>query len=267
MPTEGSHTEDTEETLADHSVFTVDPRRQQLINVQTTSVKRRRLQKVIRTVANLEMDETQIKHVHPKFKGWIDQVFVDFTLQHVEKGDPLFSIYSPELVATQDEYLLAVKTAEDLGASSFDFVSNGARSLLGATRRRLQLFDVTDEQIHQLEKSGKTQESLTVYSPVSGHVMEKNAFENMYVTPETTIYSIADHTRIWAKAEIYENEISQVYQGQAVMMTLSAFPGEVFAGRISYVYPHLNKQTRTMQVRLEFPNPGSEAQAGDVRRR
>ena len=251
----GSATQTAVEMVGDDSVFNVDPRRQQLINVQTTIVQSKQLKKAIRTVANLELDETQIRHVNPKIKGWIERVYVDFTLQHVQQGDPLFSVYSPELVATQEEYLLAVRTAENLGQSSFDFVSNGSRSLLRATRRRLELFDVTDEQIRNLEKTGTIQKSLIVYSPVSGHVLQKNAFENMYVTPETNVYTVADHTRIWAQAKVYENEISYIYVGQPASMTVPAFPGETFRGNISYVYPHLNEKTRTMEARLEFPNP------------
>jgi RND family efflux transporter MFP subunit len=251
-----------QQMAGDKSTFTVDPRRQQLINVQTTEVEVRSLEKVIRTVATLELDETRIEYVHPKIQGWIQKVFVDFTLQHVNEGDPLFSIYSPELVSTQEEYLLALKTAENLADSPFEHVSSGARSLFEATRRRLELFDITDEQIEQLEKSGQVQKHLIVYSPASGHVMEKNAFPNMHVTPETKIYTIADHTRIWAYVEIYENEISYVREGQRVAMSTAAYPGEVFRGNITYVYPHLNAQTRTMRVRLEFPNPDLKLKPG-----
>ena len=255
-------TNSAQQIAGDESTFTVDPRRQQLINVQTTPVEVRSLKKVIRTVATLELDETGIEYVHPKIKGWIDKVFVDFTLQYVNQGDPLFSIYSPELVSTQEEYLLALKTAENLADSPFEHVSSGARSLFQATRRRLELFDITDEQIEQLEKSGQVQKYLMVYSPASGYVMEKNAFPNMYVTPETRIYTIADHTRIWAYVKIYENEISYVHEGQRVAMSTTAYPGEVFGGNITYVYPHLNEKTRTMRVRLEFPNPDLKLKPG-----
>ena len=252
---ESGSTNSAQQIAGDESTFTVDPRRQQLINVQTTKVEVRSLEKVIRTVATLELDETRIAYVHPKISGWIQRVFVDFTFRHVNEGDPLFSIYSPQLVSTQEEYLLALKTAENLADSPFEHVSSGARSLFEATRRRLELFDITDEQIEQLEKSGQVQKHLIVYSPASGHVMEKNAFPNMHVTPETKIYTIADHTRIWAYIEIYENEISYVREGQRVAMSTAAYPGEVFRGDITYVYPQLNEETRTMRVRLEFPNP------------
>ena len=255
-------TNSAQQLAGDKSTFTVDPRRQQLINVQTTEVEVRSLEKVIRTVATLEVDETRIAYVHPKISGWIQKVFVDFTLQHVNEGDPLFSIYSPELVLTQEEYLLALKTAENLADSPFEHVSSGARSLFEATRRRLELFDITDQQIEQLEKSGQVQKHSIVYSPASGYVVEKNAFPNMHITPETKIYIIADYTNIWAYAEIYENEISYVREGQRVAMSTVAYPGEVFRGDITYVYPHLNEVTRTMRVRLEFPNPDLKLKPG-----
>lgn len=251
-----------EQIVSDHSTFFVDPRRQQLINVQTAPVEVRSLEKVIRAVATLELDETRIAQVHPKIEGWIDQVFVDFTLQQVKKGDPLFSIYSPKLVSTQEEYLLALRTAENLTNSPFEHVSNGARSLLEATRRKLELLDVTHEQITQLEKTGKVQKTMVVYSPSAGHVMDKNAFPNMYVTPETRVYTIADYTAIWAYAEIYENEISHVREGQRVVMSTVAYPGEDFKGEITYVYPHLNEKTRTMRVRVEFHNPDLKLKPG-----
>jgi len=251
-----------EQIVSDHSTFFVDPRRQQLINVQTEPVEVRSLEKVIRAVATLELDETRIAQVHPKIEGWIDQVFVDFTLQQVKKGDPLFSIYSPKLVSTQEEYLLALRTAENLTNSPFEHVSNGARSLLEATRRKLELLDVTHEQITQLEKTGKVQKTMVVYSPSAGHVMDKNAFPNMYVTPETRVYTIADYTAIWAYAEIYENEISHVREGQRVVMSTVAYPGEDFKGEITYVYPHLNEKTRTMRVRVEFHNPDLKLKPG-----
>ena len=247
---------------ADPSTFLVDPRRQQLINVQTAVVEARPLEKVIRTVATLELDETRIEQVHPRIEGWIDQVFVDFTLQQVNQGDPLFSIYSPQLVSTQEEYLLASRTAENLASSPFEHVSSGARSLFEATRRRLELLDITPEQIAQLEKTGQVQKTMMVYSPSTGYVLEKDAFPNMYVTPETKVYTIADHTWIWAFVEIYENEISHVREGQRVVMSTVAYPGEVFGGEITYIYPRLDEKTRTMRVRLEFPNPDLKLKPG-----
>lgn len=247
---------------SDRSVFTVDARRQQLLNVNTTPVQERHLEKTIRTVGTLELDETRIERIHTKIKGWISEVFVDFEFQHVKKGDPLFSIYSPELVATQEEYLLALRTAKELSGSPFQNVSSGARSLLESARRRLELFDITAEQIRELEKTGKARKNLIVYSPASGHVIKRNAFPNMHITPETEVYAIADHSRMWLQVQVYENEQGLVRQGQAALMTTAAYPGQVFGGRVTYIYPHVNQQTRTMNVRLEFPNPNLKLKPG-----
>ena len=241
--------------VADPSVFPLDPVRREMIGLQTTAVEVKDLRKTIRTVGILEMDETRIHHVRTKIKGWIEEVFVNYTLQHVEAGTPLFSIYSPELVATQEEYLLARRTAEDLRDSPFEHVAQGGRTLLEATRRRLTLFDVSEEQIRQLEESRQVRKNLIIYAPVSGHVMERNAFTNMYVAPETNLYTIVDHRNLWAQVEIYEDDIHHVRQGQMARLTTAAYPGRVFRGKIAYLYPHLNARTRTMQARLEFPNP------------
>ncbi|MBI4444995.1 MAG: efflux RND transporter periplasmic adaptor subunit [Acidobacteria bacterium] len=249
-------------TVSDPSVFLVDPGRRQLLNVQTSLVVKRPLEKTIRTVGTLELDETRIESIHTKVKGWISEVFVDFELEHVKQGDPLFSIYSPELVSTQQEYLLALKTSRELGGSRFENVSSGARSLLEATRKRLELFDLTPVQIRELEQTERVRKDLIVYSPVTGHVIRRNAFRNMYVTPETEVYTVADHTHIWAQVRVYENEIGYVSAGQAATMRIPAYPGQVFVGRISYIYPHLDPDTRTMNVRLEFSNPDLRLKPG-----
>ena len=240
---------------ADSSIFPVDPARREMIGLQTTAVEVKDLRKTIRTVGILGMDETRIHHVRTKIKGWIEKVFVNYTLQHVQEGTPLFSIYSPELVATQEEYLLARRTAEELRNSPFEHVAQGGKALLEATHRRLTLFDVSEEQIRQLEESGQVQKSVIIYARVSGHVMERNAFTNMYVVPETNLYTIVDHRNLWAQVEIYEDDINHVREGQMARLTTAAYPGRVFRGKIAYLYPHLNARTRTMQARIEFPNP------------
>lgn len=237
------------------STFTVDPERQQLIGIKTESVMMRTLDKDIRTVGMIEIEETNIEHIHTKIEGWIDKVFVDYTWQYVRKGDPLFSIYSPELVSTQEEYLLALRSKDLLAKSDFPEISQGANSLMEATRRRLELWDISENQIRDLESTGKVKDSVIIYSPISGNVIEKNAFENKFVDPNTTVYTIADHSRVWVQVDIYENEISMVKLGQEAKMTLASFPGEVFEGEVKFINPHLNNETRTVKVRLEFPNP------------
>ncbi len=185
----------------------------------------------------------------------MEKVFVNFTLQHVKKGDPLFSIYSPELVSTQEEYLLALRSKKILGDNKFPEIANGANSLVDSTRRRLQLWDISENQIREIERSGKVEKSLIINSPVTGYVIEKNAFDNMYVEPNTRVYTIADHSVVWVDADIYESEISLVKPGQEATMTVNSFPGEEFNGKITYLLPHLESATRTAKIRMEFPNP------------
>lgn len=237
------------------STFSVNPERQQLIGIKTEPVMMRTLDKDIRTVGMVEIEETNIEHIHTKIEGWIDKVFVDYTWQYVKKGDPLFSIYSPELVSTQEEYLLALRSKDLLARSDFPEISQGANSLMEATRRRLELWDISENQIRDLERTGKVKDSVIIYSPISGNVIEKNAFENKFVDPNTTVYTIADHSRVWVQVDIYENEISMIKLGQEAKMTMASFPGEVFEGEVKFINPHLNSETRTVKVRLEFPNP------------
>jgi len=238
------------------SRFTVSPKRQQMIGVRTEPVEIRPMEKSIRTVGRVTLDETRTEQIHTKFSGWIDKLYVDYTLQHVKKGDPLFSIYSPELVSTQQEYLLALRSNEILSDSEFPEISGGANSLLDAAKRRLELWDISAGQIRELGETGRVRDSLVIYSPVSGVVVEKNVFQNMYVEPGTNLYTIADHSNVWVEVDIYENEIPLVKPGDHAVMTLQSYPGEEFHGEVTFMPPHLDMKTRTAKARLEFPNPG-----------
>lgn len=237
------------------STFTVSPERQQLIGIKTEPVMIRTLDKEIRTVGMVTLDESKIYNIQTKYTGWIDRVYVDFRWQHVHIGQPLFSIYSPELVTAQEEYLLALKSKNILNNSQFPDISSGADSLLKASRRRLELLGVSQSQIKELASTGEVKTNLTIYSPVKGHVAKKNAFENMHVEPNTVLYKIADHTTAWVQVDIYENEIPLVKLGEKATMTLASFPGEVFEGEVTFIWPHVNPETRTVKARLEFPNP------------
>jgi len=229
--------------------------KQQLIGVRTDVVKREPLARTIRAVAQVQMDETKIARIHVKIAGWIEQVNVDFIGQLVKKGQPLFSLYSPDLVATQQEYLIARRAEKDLGSSPFLDVSKGSETLLQATRQRLQLWDVTEEQIKTLEESGRASRTLTMYSPMDGFVIKREVFERTYVTPETELYEIADFSKVWVNAEIYEYEVPYVKVGQSAKMTLSYFPGKGYSGKVVYINPTVDPTTRTVKVRVEFQNP------------
>lgn len=235
--------------------FTVSPERQQLIGVKTTPVTMRPLDRTIRTVGIVVLDETKVERVHTRFSGWVDRLYVDYTFEHVHKGQPLFSIYSPELVSTQEEYLIALRSKDALSGSGYPEISGGSDALLDAAERRLRLWDVSQGQIDELARTGKVKDNLVVYSPVSGHVLEKNVFPNMYVEPDTVLYTIADHSSVWVEADVYENEISLVKVGDEATMTLAALPGREFKGKVTFISPHLDMKTRTAKARLEFPNP------------
>lgn len=233
----------------------ITPEKQQLIGVKFGEVKYLPLSKTIRTVGRVTYDETKIARVHTKIDGWIEKVFVDFTGKLVRKGDPLISIYSPELVSTQQEYLLALKAKKYLSDSPIKEISSGADSLYEATKKRLLLWDVTEDQVRELESRGTPTKTMTLYSPIDGFVLTRNAFEMQRITPDTELYAIADLSTIWVLADIYESEVPMVKLGQTATMTLSYFPGETFKGKVTYIYPQLDNITRTLKVRLEFENP------------
>ncbi len=239
----------------DTGLFTLGTERRQLIGVRFTEVAYRDLEKTIRTVGRVELDQQKIAKLHPKISGWIEETFVNYEWQHIRKGDRLFTIYSPQLVSVQEEYLLALKAQEELGGENpFPKASLGARSLVEDTQTRLRLWDVTEEQIRELERTKQVKRTLTVYSPIGGHVIQRNAFPQMRVTPETNIYTIADHSTVWVHVDIYEDEIAWVRIGQTAKMTMRAYRNRVFRGKVTFIWPHLDPVTRTLKVRLEFFN-------------
>ena len=237
----------------------ISPARQQTIGVRTAIAGHRSLDTTIRTVGAMAYDETRITEVHPKISGWVERTFVDFVGKTVRRGEPLLTIYSPELVSTQHEYLLALKARAQLGASVFAETRSGAASLLEATRDRLRLWDVTDAQVAELERTGEVRRTLTLYSPFDGVVLERNTFAGQYITPETATAKIADLSRIWVVAQIFEYETRSVKLGQQVQIE---FPygqsTRKLTGRITFIYPDIDPQTRRARVRIEFSNPGLE---------
>jgi RND family efflux transporter MFP subunit len=236
----------------------VPPRQQQLIGVRTATAEYRTLAKEIRTVGKVSIDESRVTHIHSKVSGWIEHVSVDYVGKYVARGDPLFTLYSPDLVATEEEYLLALRARKELASSSFDRVSAGAANLVEAARRRLELWDVTEDEITRLEREGKARREITVYSPASGVVTERAAYHHgRYVTPELDLYTIVDLSRVWVLGDVYEFELPLVRQGQRVEVDMPYEPdARSLVGTVTFVYPYLNPTTRTGQIRIEFPNPG-----------
>ena len=232
----------------------VSPEKQQLVGIRTAVAEIRPLIKKIRTVGIVTYDETKVALVFTKVEGWIDKLYVDYTGKLVEKGQPLFALYSPDLVATQDEYLLALRAKESLASSSLQEIRAGSAALLEATHRRLSLWDISDEQIADLQKTRQPKKNITFYSPISGFVIKKDALQGMRVMPDKDLYTITDLSTVWVNADIYEFELANVRLGQRATIALSYFPGQTFSGRVSWISPVLEEKTRTTKVRLEFAN-------------
>lgn len=252
---------DEEEAMKQMPAGTVmiSPQKQQLIGVRTAPVERQHIQRTIRAVGRIAFDETKVSHIHTKVTGYVEDVFADFVGKSIKKGDPLFTIYSPDLVSTQQEYLIALRGKKDLSDAPYPEVASGAESLLRAARERLRLWDVTDQQIETLEREGKVKRTLTMYSPATGIVTERTVFEHgRYVTPDMDLYTVVDLSTAWVLAEIYEYEVPYVQVGQTAAMHLSYASGKTYTGKITYIYPTVDPKTRTVKVRLEFPNPEFE---------
>jgi Cu(I)/Ag(I) efflux system membrane fusion protein len=234
----------------------VSPEKQQLMGVRIATVERRPMVRTVRTVGTITYDETKVTQVYSKIEGWVDKLYVNFTGKLVEKGQPLFTIYSPDLLATQQEYLLAIKAKERLAASSIPEVRSGAESLVEASKRRLALWDISEKQIRELEEKGEAQRTLTLYAPHSGFVIKKDVHQGMKIMPDKELYTIADLSTVWVNVDIYESEIPFVRPGQTASVALSYDPSGTLKGKVSYIYPYVDEKTRTAKARLDVPNPG-----------
>src|SRR5437773_3644264 len=235
---------------------TVSPQMQQLMGVRTAVVEAKTLNKTVRAVGTVTYDESRVRQVYSKVDGWVDKLYVNSTGAFVGKGQALFAIYSPDLVATQSEYLMAKKNYESLATSSIPEVKTGASSLVAASETRLALWDISEQQLRDLEQKGEAQKTLTLYSPYSGFVIKKDINEGMKVMGDKELYTIADLSSVWVNADVYESDIPFIKVGQRADISLSYSPAEPLKGRVSYIYPYLDEKTRTVKVRLEHPNPG-----------
>jgi Cu(I)/Ag(I) efflux system membrane fusion protein len=230
-----------------------------MIGVRTLKVAARPLSRTIRTVGRIEYDEKTLATVNTKVEGWIEKLFVNYTGKYVEKGEPLAAIYSPELFATQKELLNLLRWTKSLkGRASPELdsmLAADAAAILDAARERLRLWDITDEEINKIEETGIPIRTLTIYSPVTGYVVQKTALQGMRVMPGEKLFDVADLSTLWVIADVYEYELPLVTLGQAAKIRLSYFPGKEFSSRIDYIYPTLSPDTRTAKVRFTIPNP------------
>ena len=238
-----------EDELVGGVIISIDPVVQQNMGIRTAEVEKGPLVHTIRTYGHVTYDETLTTQVSPKFNGWIEELYVDFTGKFVAKDEPLFTIYSPELFSAQEEYRVAYRSiSRQVGPQS--------KEMLASARRRLEYFDIPGSEIQAIEKTGEIKKNVMIRSPSSGVVINKNAVEGMNVKAGTMVYTIADLSRVWVEAHIFEYELPWVKERQEAVMTLPYLPGKVFYGKVTYVYPYLQQKTRDVIIRLEFENPG-----------
>jgi len=240
----------------------LDLRRQQLIGVRLATVSRQPIARTVRAVGLVKYDERRLADVNVKLDGWIEDLYVDTTGQPVRRGQRLFSLYSPDLVATQQEYVLALETRDRLQGSQVTEARGYADRLVLAARQRLESWDVPADVIAALERTREPQKHLVFPSPASGYVIEKTALEGMRVTAGQSLYKVADVSVVWVEADVFERELPFVRTGMGARVTLDALPGEALQGRITYVYPFVEERTRTVRVRVELANRGGRLKPG-----
>src|SRR6266478_2183037 len=234
----------------------LSPERLQSIGVKTGRVESKVVEDEIRVTGNVAIDETRLSTVQVRYSGYIQKMFADATYQYLRKGQPLFTIYSPDLVATEREYLVAKQNQQRVAQSTVLAVTEGSESLLEAATERLKRWGVSQREIARLESTGEVQKELEVDSPVSGYITERNALPNLTVQPETRLYSVADLSTVWVLAEVFQNDLGRIKVGDRASLTVDSYPGRVFEGRVNFIYPQVDMITRTARARLVFVNPG-----------
>jgi Cu(I)/Ag(I) efflux system membrane fusion protein len=241
---------------------TIDSRRQQLIGVSTVPVTRASLEQAIRAAGTVRYDETRQADINVKVEGWIRDLYVDYTGQPIQRGQRLFTIYSPDLLNTQNEYLLALKTREQVQQSTIPDARERADQLVAAARQRLTLWDLSPDDLRALDEKRQAQDAVEYRSPVSGFVVEKQVVKGLHVMPGQSLYKVADLSTVWIEADVYETELTGVRVGDTATVTVDAYPDERFTGRAIYIYPYLDEKTRTNKVRFAFANRGGRLKPG-----
>ncbi|HEV2423625.1 MAG TPA: efflux RND transporter periplasmic adaptor subunit [Terriglobia bacterium] len=244
------------------STIQLSPERLQSIGIRTGTVEFKEVQDDVRATGDVEVDEERLAYVQVRFPGWIQKVYADAVYRYVRRGQPLFTIYSPDVVTTEREYLLARQNHNELKGSSIPGVAAGAESLLAGAVERLKQWDIPQREIDQLERSGKVQHEIEVDSPATGYIIERNALPNLYVQPETKLYTIADLSTIWVYAQVFETDLGKVRAGEPASVTVDAYPGLSLAGHVDQVLPQLDTTTRTARVRFVFSNSALKLMPG-----
>jgi Cu(I)/Ag(I) efflux system membrane fusion protein len=232
----------------------ISPERIQMLGVRTEPVTRRSMAHTVRAVGTVAADERRIGVVNPKFEGWIEKLLVNTTGQPVRRGEPLLEVYSPDLVLAQREYLVARSASAEM-AHADPVARDNARAIAEAALARLKNWDISADQLARLQRSGSATRTLILRAPIAGVVMDKQALEGLHFAAGDMLYRIADLSTVWLLADVYEQDLAQIRPGDASSITVQAYPGRVFEGRVAFVYPTVNAQTRTAKVRIEVPNP------------
>lgn len=246
-----------EQASADAGLIHMPKSQQRALGVRLTTVDEQDVSRTLRTSGVVTADETRIAHVHVKTTGWVEDVYANFVGQLISKGQPLFTFYSPDLVATQQEYLIAQRGQQQLGNSKYEEVVKSSQSLMESARERLKLWDLTDAQIAHLDRTGEVSKTITVYSPVSGFITDRKAFPHTSVSGDMELYTIDDLTRVWVTADVFEADLPYVKVGQQAVIHFPYEPGKVITGRVGYSYPVLDPLTHTAKIRIDVANPGT----------
>lgn len=240
----------------------IDPVRLQSIGITSEPATKQMLDKVIRTVGRVESDERRIAHIHVRFDGWVDKLLVNFIGEKVKQDQALFTVYSPELVSTQQEYLLALRAQTILGKNSTSIASVGAQDAFQAAKQRLLLAGISEKEIEKLRHTGKVTNTMTIYSPIQGTVINKMALAGMRIEPENELYTIADLSHLWILGDIYEYELPYIHLGQIADITLTYLPKEAFKAKLNFINPIVDAQTRTVKVRFDIDNQKDQLKPG-----
>lgn len=235
-------------------IIRIDPATQQNMGVTTERVKKMKLSRTVRTTANITYDETKLYTISTKIMGYVEKLFTDYTGQLVKKGQPLLEIYSPDLVSTQEEYLQAIKYRNEITQNGSVTGREGAEQLLVGAKRRLLNWDISEQEIQSLERRGSPQKTMTIYSPADGFVTDKMVINGQNIMPGMALYKIADLSSVWGQAQIYQYELPWIKAGDKVDLQLSYMPGKTFQGKVTYIYPFLDTDAKTVQVRIEIKN-------------
>lgn len=250
--------ESKEDKPSSVSQLQLSPYARKLAGIQTAPAERKYVEVTIRMAGKIDYDETRLAYISSRIAGRIDKLYVDYTGIAVNKGDHMAYIYSPDLLSAQQELIQAIKTAGNLSADSLPAIRKSSQMTINAIREKLRLWGITEEQISRIEKQSQPSDHITVYSPITGIVIDKNAVEGMYVATGERIYTVADLNRLWIKLDAYESDLAWIKYGQEVEFSTESYPGEIFSGRISFIDPVLNDKTRTVKVRVNIENPSGK---------